>query len=94
MSRKHLRGAAIGVLAVALLLGLGSLLAACGSAGSGSQTTASTVSSQPTGTTAPATTAGSANAAPAFSGTTLDGKTVSLEQFRGKPLLLVYMTDT
>jgi peroxiredoxin len=32
--------------------------------------------------------------APAFSGTTQAGKTVSLDQFEGKPLLLVYMTDT
>jgi cytochrome oxidase Cu insertion factor (SCO1/SenC/PrrC family) len=32
--------------------------------------------------------------APAFSGVTLNGKAVSLDQFRGKPLLLVYMTGT
>jgi cytochrome oxidase Cu insertion factor (SCO1/SenC/PrrC family) len=32
--------------------------------------------------------------APAFSGVTLDGKAVTLDQFRGKPLLLVYMSPT
>jgi hypothetical protein len=32
--------------------------------------------------------------APPFSGVTLAGKTVSLDQFRGKPLFLVYMTST
>jgi cytochrome oxidase Cu insertion factor (SCO1/SenC/PrrC family) len=32
--------------------------------------------------------------APAFSGITLDGKTLTLDQYRGKPLLLVYMTGT
>jgi hypothetical protein len=35
-----------------------------------------------------------AGAAPAFSGATLDGKTVTLAVYRGKPLLLVYMTST
>jgi hypothetical protein len=32
-------------------------------------------------------------AAPQFSGVTLDGKTVALDEFRGKPLFLVYMTS-
>jgi hypothetical protein len=41
MSRIHVRGAAIGVLVVALLLGLGSLLVACGSAGSAASAGAS-----------------------------------------------------
>jgi hypothetical protein len=36
----------------------------------------------------------SAQTAPAFSGVTLDGRTLALDQFRGKPLLLVYMTST
>ncbi len=36
----------------------------------------------------------SSGMAPAFSGPPLAGKTVSLDQFEGKPLLLVYMTDT
>jgi hypothetical protein len=31
-------------------------------------------------------------AAPQFSGVTLDSQVVSLDQYRGKPLLLVYMT--
>ncbi len=35
-----------------------------------------------------------ADTAPSFSGPTLDGKTVSLDQYRGKPLLLIYMTHT
>lgn len=33
------------------------------------------------------------SSAPPFSGVTLDGKTVSLEQYRGRPLLLVFMTS-
>ena len=36
----------------------------------------------------------SSDLAPSFSGTTLNGKQVSLEQYRGKPLILVYMTYT
>jgi hypothetical protein len=35
-----------------------------------------------------------AKAAPAFSGVTLDGKTITSDQFQGKPLFLVYMTST
>ena len=34
--------------------------------------------------------AGSSGAAPAFSGTRLDGSQVSLDSFRGKPLVLVF----
>ena len=38
--------------------------------------------------------AGAGKTAPSFSGSTLAGQTVSLDQYRGKPLLVVYMTDT
>jgi hypothetical protein len=31
--------------------------------------------------------------APQFSGVTLDGSIVTLDQYRGKPLLLAYMTS-
>jgi hypothetical protein len=62
-------------------------------------TVATTGGDATTATTASATTAttvrkGGSKPAAAFSGVTLDGKAVSLDQFRGKPLLLVYMTST
>ena len=71
-----------------VLLALGAGLVACGSAPAGS-TSASSSGFAPT-----TTGTSSLEAAPAFSGATLDGKTVSLDQFRGKPLFLVYMTST
>ena len=40
------------------------------------------------------TTSGDGKPAPPFSGVTLDKKAGTLDQFRGKPLLLVYMTST
>ena len=40
------------------------------------------------------TASGDSKPAPPFSGVTLDKKAVTLDQFRGKPLLLVYMTST
>jgi hypothetical protein len=54
------------LLAVAVLVGAGSVLSSCGS--------------------------GYADA-PQFSGVTLDGSIVALDQYRGKPLLLAYMTS-
>jgi len=72
---------------VSLLVVLGAVVAACGSAG------ANPWASQ---TATPADQAATAvgKAAPPFAGVTLDGKTVALDQYRGKPLLLVYMTGT
>lgn len=73
------------LLVAALVAGLGAVVFGCGTAGVGSlnpafpTTTLGAVAPQP---------------APAFSGVTLDGKTVSLDQYRGKPLFLVYMTGT
>jgi hypothetical protein len=40
------------------------------------------------------TQASAGKTAPSFSGLTLAGQTVSLDQYRGKPLLVVYMTYT
>ena len=76
--------AATAALSVLLALSLG--LYACGSGGSASGDTASTM--------ARAQAVDSSDLAPSFSGTTLNGKQVSLEQYRGKPLILVYMTYT
>lgn len=70
--------AAVAALSVVLALALG--LSACGSTG--------TAVSDSSGTAA------GGDAAPSFSGVTLAGETVSLDQYRGKPLLLVYMTYT
>jgi len=36
---------------------------------------------------------GTANTAPAFSGVTLDGTQVSMDQYRGKPLVLAFMAS-
>jgi cytochrome oxidase Cu insertion factor (SCO1/SenC/PrrC family) len=71
--------AATAVLTVLLVLSLG--LSACGSGGSA----ASGAGVQD---------GGSKDLAPSFSGPTLDGTQVSLEQYQGKPLILVYMTYT
>jgi hypothetical protein len=84
MSRRTLPAtrAAIAVLfAVSLLAGLGTLLSSCGSASTQSGLTPTTVVGS------------SPKAAPQFSGVTLDGKTVTLDGYRGKPLFLVYMTS-
>ena len=68
-----------------LVIALGTSLFACGSAG--------TSPSGAGGGTA-ATAVADSKSAPGFSGTTLAGDTVALDQYRGKPLLLVYMTST
>ncbi len=67
------------------MLSLG--LSACGSDGPASGSTASSLAGA-------GETAESGDLAPSFSGLTLDGKQVSLDQYRGKPLILVYMTYT
>ncbi len=77
------RAVVAALLIAALLVGLGSILASCGS-----EPAAGTSS----GVTSPGSDTGGAGA-PQFSGVTLDGDIVTLDQFRGKPLLLVYMTS-
>ena len=74
-----LKKAGVAVAALALLVVVGVWASSCGAAGVGAQGLV------PVDRVGPA---------PAFSGVTLDGKTVSLDQFRGKPLFLVYMTST
>jgi hypothetical protein len=74
------------LLATSLLLVLAAAVSACGSSGAASawgDTVAGDGATQTDG-----------KPAPDFSGVTLDKKTVTLDQFRGKPLLLVYMTST
>ena len=78
--------AAMAVVSLMLILGLG--LSACGASGGAAETTVG----GDTGSTGSTSATAGGKAAPSFSGSTLDGKTVSLDQFRGKPLLLVYMT--
>ena len=81
------RGLLGSLVIAALLLVLASAVSACGSSGDTStlrHATASDVGGIQT----------DGKPAPAFSGVTLDKKTLSLDQFRGKPLLLVYMTGT
>jgi cytochrome oxidase Cu insertion factor (SCO1/SenC/PrrC family) len=56
-----------------------------GGCGSSGVTTAGT-----SGPVTPATPAGSRQVAPAFSGITMDGATVSSEGYKGKPTLLVF----
>lgn len=73
------------VLGVSMLLVLAVALSGCGSGAAKSAWGDTTPGDQ---------TAGSGKPAPAFSGVTLDGKTVTLDQYRGRPLLLVYMTGT
>jgi hypothetical protein len=84
------RAVVAALLATTFLLGLGAFLSACGSADPGS----SSASGSGSGSLPTTAAASDSPFAPAFSGVTLDGKTVSLAQFRGKPLLLVYMTST
>jgi cytochrome oxidase Cu insertion factor (SCO1/SenC/PrrC family) len=79
-AHRRASGALIVALVVSALVALPLVFSACGSDGV-----------EAAGTQ---TTAAGGKAATSFSGTTLDGKTVSLDQYRGKPLLLVYMTDT
>jgi len=84
MSRSFARRRLLGALfAVSLLVIFAGAVSACGSS---SGTSAG-------GNTA-ATTEAEGKPAPTFSGITLNGKTVALDQFRGKPLFLIYMTST
>lgn len=73
----------------ALLAGLGAVLSSCGSTATDPAPTGSTGTGQPVTTVI----SSSSKAAPQFSGVTLDGKTITLDQYRGKPLFLVYMTS-
>ncbi len=59
--------------------------------GCGSDTTATTAPVSSTGANQPPST--SADAAPDFSGVTLDGSEVSLGYYRGKPLVLAFMAS-
>ena len=83
MSRRTVparRAVVAALLAASLFAGLGILLSSCGAAPT------------QTGWTPTTAVASSPKAAPQFSGVTLDGKTVTLDQYRGRPLFLVYMT--
>ena len=71
------------LLTVSLLVILAGVLSACGSGGAKSVWGDTVAGDAATG-----------KPAPAFSGVTLDGKTLTLDQYRGKPLLMVYMTGT
>ena len=71
------RAAAVAMAGVSLALALALGLTACATVGEGAGATATTAGGK---------------AAPAFSGITLNGETVGLDQYKGKPLLLVYMT--
>lgn len=84
MSRRTVparRAVIAALLAASLLVGIGILASSCGSA------------LPQTGSTPTTAVGSSPKAAPPFSGVTLDGKTVALEGYRGKPLFLVYMTS-
>ncbi len=84
--RSGRRAAVVAALALALVLVVGFSLSACGSAASsGAASTAGGKSADGRNGAKPA---------PAISGVTLDGKTISLDHYRGKPLLVVYMTPT
>lgn len=89
MGRGLLRAAVGATVALTVLLALSLGSAACGSvtgAASGATSNGATASSEQR--------ASAKDPAPSFSGVTLDGKIITLDQYRGKPLLLVYMTDT
>ena len=88
MDRARLFKAATAATAVvSLLLALSLGLSACGSGGSVSSATSS-------GATNGGQQDDAKDPAPSFSGVTLDGKQVSLEQYRGKPLIVVFMGYT
>ena len=79
LAKRRLTGV---LLAFSLLIIFAGALCACGTGAAtsaGSQPSAAVDDRKP---------------APTFSGVTLDGKTLTLDQYRGKPLLLVYMTST
>jgi cytochrome oxidase Cu insertion factor (SCO1/SenC/PrrC family) len=81
--------AAVAALVAASLLAGGVVVSSCGSAATDP---AATGSAWP-GRDATTVVSSGSSAAPQFSGVTLDGKTVTLDQYRGKPLFLVYMTS-
>jgi hypothetical protein len=90
MSSSFARQRLVSVLcAASLVVIFAGALSACGS---DAGTPAGGNSAAGSGPTATAEVDG--NPAPAFSGVTLDGKTLTLDQFRGKPLFLIYMTST
>jgi cytochrome oxidase Cu insertion factor (SCO1/SenC/PrrC family) len=84
---RFFKAAAAAAVVLSVLLVLSVVISACGSGGSASDPTASGVAS---GERA----AEGSDLVPSFSGRTLDGQQVSLEQYRGKPLILVFMTYT
>ena len=79
-AHRRASGALVVALVVSVLIALSLVFSACGSDGVEAGGAQTTAAAGP--------------AATPFSGATLDGKTVSLDQYKGKPLLLVYMTDT
>jgi hypothetical protein len=80
---RALRALTAAGLIASLGVGAALLVSGCGTASSNSGPAATRAASSPGG-----------KAAHSFSGTTLDGHAVSLDQYEGKPLLLVYITDT
>jgi hypothetical protein len=79
------RGAA--ALGVLLLLATAALVG-CGSGAT--TTTTGSVTTEPPGATTTGATVSDREAAPDFSGLTLDGLDVSLGEYRGKPLVLAF----
>jgi cytochrome oxidase Cu insertion factor (SCO1/SenC/PrrC family) len=84
---RFFRAAVAATAALSLLLVLSLGLSACGSGASTSGSTAS-------GATTGAKQDEDKDLAPNFSGPTLGGQQVSLEQYRGKPLIVVFMGYT
>jgi hypothetical protein len=82
---RFFRAAVAATASLSLLLVLSLGLSACGSGGSTSGSTASGVI---TGAKQ------DKDLAPTFSGPTLGGKQVSIEQYRGKPLIVIFMGYT
>lgn len=81
-----------GVLAVlTALLALVVIVSAGSLVGCGMEGTTTTRPDSITGTASPSTV--SEDAAPDFSGVTLDGLDVSLSEYRGKPLVLAFMAS-
>lgn len=86
MFRGVTKAAAAAIIAIAISIVLALGLSACGSQ------TLEHAGNAPA--SQQSVSAAGGKAAPSFSGPTLDGKTVSLDQYRGKPLIVVYMTPT
>ena len=85
-----IKALAAALLIAVLLVGAGILLASCGSPDHFSRRDRL---HRQRGPTKPRVPDSGQIPAPEFSGVTLDGDIVTLDQFRGKPLLLVYMTS-